>query len=74
VCFGASVTVSARTNSIQEMPVIIQFRILCPPVCYIKTYKNIILPVALNGCETLSLTLEEEYTFKLYENRMLSRT
>jgi hypothetical protein len=39
----------------------------------IKTYKTIILPVVLYGCETWSLTLKEEYKLKTFENRMLRR-
>jgi hypothetical protein len=36
-------------------------------------YKAIILPVALYGCETLSLTLREEYRLRVFENRALRR-
>jgi hypothetical protein len=39
----------------------------------IKTYKTIILPVVLYGCETLSLTLREERKLRVFENRMLRR-
>jgi hypothetical protein len=39
----------------------------------IKTYKTIILPVVLYGCETLSLTLREEHRLRVYENRVLRR-
>jgi hypothetical protein len=39
----------------------------------IKMYKTIILPVVLYGCETWSLTLREEHTPRLFENRMLRR-
>jgi hypothetical protein len=35
--------------------------------------KTIILPVVLYGCETLSLTLREEYRPRMVENRMLRR-
>jgi hypothetical protein len=37
----------------------------------IKTYRTIILPVVLYGCETWSLTLREEYRLRLFENRVL---
>jgi len=36
-------------------------------------YRTIILPVDLNGCETLSLTLREERRLKVFENRVLRR-
>jgi hypothetical protein len=39
----------------------------------IKIQKNIILPVVLYGCETLSLTLREEYRLRVFENRVLRR-
>jgi hypothetical protein len=39
----------------------------------ITTYRNIILPVVLNGCETWSLTLKEERRLRVYENRVLRR-
>jgi len=35
----------------------------------IKVYRNIILPVVFNGCETWSLTLTEERRLKMSENR-----
>ena len=37
----------------------------------IKTYKTIVLPVALYGCETWSLTLREECRLRVFENRIL---
>jgi hypothetical protein len=37
------------------------------------TYKTIILPVVLYGCETWSLTIKEERRFKVFENRVLRR-
>jgi hypothetical protein len=37
----------------------------------IKIYRNIILPVALYGCEAWSLTLREERRLKVFENRVL---
>jgi hypothetical protein len=39
----------------------------------IKIYKTIILPVALYGCETWSLTLREESSLSVLENRVLRR-
>jgi len=39
----------------------------------IKTYRNIILPVVLYGCETWSLTLREERRLRVFENRVLKR-
>jgi hypothetical protein len=39
----------------------------------IRIYKTIILPVALYGCETWSLTLREEHRLRVFENRVLRR-
>jgi len=39
----------------------------------IKTYRTIILPVVLYGCETWSLTLKEERRLRVSENRVLRR-
>jgi hypothetical protein len=39
----------------------------------VKTYKTIILPVVLYGCETWSLTLREEHRLRVLENRVLRR-
>jgi hypothetical protein len=38
-----------------------------------KTYKTVILPVVLYGCETWSLTLREEHRLRVFENRVLRR-
>jgi hypothetical protein len=38
-----------------------------------RPYKNVILPVALNGCETWSLTLKEEHRLRVFENRKPKR-
>jgi hypothetical protein len=38
-----------------------------------KIYKTVILPVVLYGCETWSLTLEEEHRLGVFENRVLRR-
>jgi hypothetical protein len=37
----------------------------------ITTYKTIILPVVLYGCETWSLTIREEHRLSVFENRVL---
>jgi hypothetical protein len=37
----------------------------------INTYKTVILPVVLYGCETWSLTLREEHRLRVFENREL---
>jgi hypothetical protein len=39
----------------------------------VRTYKTIILPVVLYGCETWSLTVREEYKLRVFENRVLRR-
>ena len=36
----------------------------------VKTYKTIILPVVLYGCETWSLTLREEHRLRIFENKV----
>jgi len=40
----------------------------------IKTYRTVVLPVVLYGCETWSLTLREERRMRMIENRVLRRT
>jgi hypothetical protein len=37
------------------------------------TYKTIILPAVLYGCETWTLASRREYTLKVFENRTLRR-
>jgi hypothetical protein len=37
------------------------------------SYKTVILPVVLNGCETWSLTLREEHRLGVFEKRVLRR-
>jgi hypothetical protein len=37
----------------------------------VKIYRTIILRVVLYGCETWSLTLSEDHTVKVFENRVL---
>ena len=39
----------------------------------IKTFRSIILPVVLYGCETWSLALREERRLRVFENRVLRR-
>jgi len=39
----------------------------------IKIYRTIILPVVQYGCETSSLTLREERSLRVFENRVLRR-
>ena len=38
-----------------------------------KIYRTVILPVALYGCETWSLTFREERRMRAFENRVLRR-
>jgi hypothetical protein len=38
-----------------------------------RIYKTIILPVVLYGCETLSLTLTDEHSMRVFESRVLRR-
>jgi hypothetical protein len=39
----------------------------------IRIYKIITLPVVLYGCETWSLTLKQEHSLRVVENRVLRR-
>jgi hypothetical protein len=39
----------------------------------IRTFKTIILPMVLYGCDTWSLTLREEHRLRMFENRVLRR-
>jgi len=39
----------------------------------IKIYRTIIMPVVLYGYETWSLTLREERSLRVFENRVLRR-
>jgi hypothetical protein len=38
-----------------------------------RLYKTIILLVVLYGCDTWSLTLREEYSLRVFENKVLRR-
>jgi hypothetical protein len=57
------------------MPVVIQSKIICPPVSYkklkISIHKTVILPVVLYGFETWSLTLRKEH--RVFDNRVLRK-
>jgi len=59
------------------MLAIIQCRILFASLLSknvkIKTYRTIILPVVLYGCEAWSFTLREERRLRAFENRVLKR-
>jgi hypothetical protein len=44
---------------------------LLPKKVKIRTYRTIILPVVLYGCEAWSLTLREEHRPRVFENRVL---
>ena len=39
----------------------------------VNTYKTIILPIVLYGCETWSLTLREEHGLSVFENKVLRK-
>ena len=39
----------------------------------IKIYRTIMLPVVLYGCQTWSLTLREESSLRVFENRVLRK-
>ena len=39
----------------------------------VETYKTIILPVAMYGSETWSLTLREEHRLRVFENKVLRK-
>jgi hypothetical protein len=50
-----------------------QARALLSKNVKIGTYKTIILPVVLYGCEAWSLTVMEDHRLKVIENRVLRR-
>jgi hypothetical protein len=50
----------------------ILFRVLSSHILC-KIYKTIILAVVLYGCEIYSLTLKEEHSLRVFENRALRR-
>ena len=39
----------------------------------LKIYKTVILPVILYGCETWTLTLREEKSLQVFENKVLRK-
>ena len=39
----------------------------------VKTYKTVIPPVVLYGCETWTLTLKEEHRLRMFENKVLRK-
>jgi hypothetical protein len=39
----------------------------------VKMYRTIIRPVVVYGCETWSLTLREEHSLRVFDNRVLRR-
>jgi hypothetical protein len=54
----------------------IQSRTFCLLLCKdvkIRIFKTTILPVVLDWCKTLSLTLGEQHTLRAFENRVLRR-
>ena len=59
------------------MHVIIYLRKFYRPTCFprnkVETYKTIMLPVVLYGCVTWSLTLIEEYRFRVFEIEVLRK-
>ena len=73
---GVTVT---NTNDIREeikcrinMEKILSSRLLSKKL-KVKTYKTIILPVVLYGCETWSLTLRGEQRLRVFENKVLKK-
>jgi hypothetical protein len=60
---------NACCHSVQSL---LSSSLLCRKV-KVKIYKTIILPVALYGCETWSLTLRENHRLRVFENRVLRR-
>ena len=51
---------------------ILSSRLLCKKL-KVNTYKTIILPVVLYGCETWSLTLREEHRLRVFEIKVLRK-
>ena len=39
----------------------------------VKTYKTIILPVVLYGCETWSLTLRDEHRLRVFDSKVVRK-
>jgi hypothetical protein len=65
--------IKSRLNSgnacYRSVDSLLSFRLLSRKL-KVKTYKTIILPVVLYGCETWSLTLREEHSLTVFENRV----
>jgi hypothetical protein len=62
----------------QRMLAIIQYRILCLPVCYPKIWRlrdigTTILAIVLHGCETWLLTFREEDRLRVFKNKVLRK-
>jgi len=51
---------------------LLSYRLL-PKNLKIKIYRTIILPAVLYGCETWSITLQEERKLRVFENMVLRR-
>jgi hypothetical protein len=60
---------NACCNSVQNL---LSFHLLSKNI-QIRIYTTIILPVVLYGCKTWSLTLREEHTLRVFDNRVLRR-
>jgi hypothetical protein len=60
---------NACYHSVQNL---LSFRLLSKNV-KVRIYKTIILPVALYGLETWSLTVREEHKLRVFENRVLRK-
>jgi hypothetical protein len=60
---------NACYHSVQNL---LSFRLLSKNI-KIRIHKTLILPVVLYGCETLSLTLKEELSLRVFENTVLRR-
>ena len=43
------------------------------PFVPVNTYKTIILPVVLYGCETWSISLREEHRLRVFKNKVLRK-
>jgi hypothetical protein len=75
---GATLTeeIRSRLNSVNACYHAVQNLLssrLLPRNVKIIIYKTIILPVLLYRCETLFLTLREEYRLRVFKNRVLRR-
>jgi hypothetical protein len=71
--WGATLTNRNDLHDEIKRECLLSFRPKCLPVSYkklrIKTYKTVILPVVLYGCETWSLTLREERRLRVFEEQ-----